>query len=85
MMQQVKDHTDWVCRLRKSFYGLKQAPRAWFQKLSVSLKLFGFHNFNSNPYMFLWFKDNHTTIVLVYADALFSLVVTLHICSISFI
>lgn len=31
-----------VCRLRKALYGLKQSPRAWFGRLTVAMKTFGY-------------------------------------------
>lgn len=31
-----------VCRLRKAIYCLKQAPRCWFEKLTTSLRDYGF-------------------------------------------
>lgn len=31
-----------VCRLQKSLYGLKQSPRAWFGRLMLAMKKFGY-------------------------------------------
>ena len=34
-----------VCKLRKSLYGLKQSLRVWFGKLTATMKLFGYKQF----------------------------------------
>lgn len=59
-----------VCLLSKSLYDLKQSPRAWFHKLSVALKDFGFSTSHYDPSLFIHHSQGHTTILLVYVDDL---------------
>ena len=35
-----------VCQLKKSLYGLKQSPRAWFGRLTLAMKSYGFKQSN---------------------------------------
>ncbi|KAJ4762199.1 Gag/pol [Rhynchospora pubera] len=59
---------DHVCLLHKSLYGLKQAPRAWFHKLSNALVGYGFKPSSYDPSLFIYNRNNHRLMVLVYVD-----------------
>lgn len=66
-------HTDdpaKVCCLRKSLYGLKQAPRCWFEKLTTTLKGWGFKQSYSDYSLFTYIKDGKSLHVLIYVDDL---------------
>ena len=39
-----KRKPQYICKLKKALYGLKQTPRAWYNKLSLALKDWGFKN-----------------------------------------
>ena len=41
-----------VCRLRKALYGLKQSPKAWFGKLSLAMKKYGYSQSNGGHSLF---------------------------------
>ena len=59
-----------VCRLRKSLYGLRQAPRCWFEKLSTSLKAYGFEQCLSDYSLFTYRKGSTQIQILIYVDDL---------------
>ncbi|PKU73457.1 Retrovirus-related Pol polyprotein from transposon TNT 1-94 [Dendrobium catenatum] len=60
----------YVCQLHKSLYGLKQAPRQWFDKLTSSLKLFGFTISKSDPSLLIYNRANVVLYLLIYVDDL---------------
>jgi Reverse transcriptase (RNA-dependent DNA polymerase) len=57
-----------VCKLKKSIYGLKQSPRVWYSKLSSSLLKNNFVKSTADSSMFIKYKHDCTTIILVYVD-----------------
>lgn len=57
-----------VCRLKKAIYGLKQAPRAWFDRLHLALKGFGFVSSRCDPSLFTLITSTYTIYMLVYVD-----------------
>ncbi|CAA7032085.1 unnamed protein product [Microthlaspi erraticum] len=57
-----------VCRLRKSIYGLKQAPRCWFEKLSKSLREYGFEQTAADYSLFTFNKGGVVINLLIYVD-----------------
>ncbi|KAK9049437.1 hypothetical protein SSX86_031595 [Deinandra increscens subsp. villosa] len=59
-----------VCKLNKALYGLKQAPRAWFHRLSVFLKSYGFTCSQADPSLFIFNRDSCLMYLLVYVDDL---------------
>ena len=59
-----------VCRLNKSLYGLRQAPRCWFEKLSISLRNYGFSQGPPDYSLFILDRGSEYIMVLVYVDDL---------------
>lgn len=57
-----------VCKLNKTLYGIKQAPRAWFERLTMALKGFGFVSSKCDPSLFTLVTPTYTTYMLVYVD-----------------
>ena len=58
-----------VCRLRKALYGLKQSPKAWFGKLSLAMKKYGYSQSNGGHSLFhRHTKIKKVTILIVYVD-----------------
>lgn len=61
---------DRVCRLRKSLYGLRQASCNWFNKLTGSLKWYGFIKSLADYSLFTYHKDGVFLSLLIYVDDL---------------
>ena len=59
---------DCVCRLRKSIYGLRQASHNWFNKLTRSLKQYGFTQSLAEYFLFTYYQDGILMNLLVYID-----------------
>ncbi|KAK9055823.1 hypothetical protein SSX86_026908 [Deinandra increscens subsp. villosa] len=59
-----------VCKLNKALYGLKQAPRAWFHRLSIFLKSYGFVCSQADPSLFIFNRNSCLMYLLVYVDDL---------------
>ncbi|RVW13780.1 Retrovirus-related Pol polyprotein from transposon RE1 [Vitis vinifera] len=57
-----------VCKLKKSLYGLKQSPRAWFGRFTKSMRVFGYHQSNSDHILFLKKQHGKITTLIVYVD-----------------
>ena len=55
-------------RLKKALYGLKQAPRAWNKNSNNTLYGQGFSQFQSEPCLYLHYKDNDICIISLYVD-----------------
>ncbi|KAM7531655.1 hypothetical protein LguiB_035065 [Lonicera macranthoides] len=62
------EHTNKVCKLKKSLYGLKQSPRAWFGRLARSMRKFGYSQSNSDHTLFLKKSHEKITALIVYVD-----------------
>lgn len=63
-----KQHSGYVCKLIKSLYGLKQAPRAWYDKLKLALKGWGFRNSRADTSLFVFRKQKSVVLLIVYVD-----------------
>ncbi|PKI36765.1 hypothetical protein CRG98_042842 [Punica granatum] len=57
-----------VCLLHRALYGLKQAPRAWFERFSDFLLQYGFQCSLADPSLFVFRRDQHILILLLYVD-----------------
>nr|GEZ07334.1 putative reverse transcriptase, RNA-dependent DNA polymerase [Tanacetum cinerariifolium] len=57
-----------VCRLKKSLYGLKQSPRAWFGRLTLAMRKYGFKQSNLDHTLFLKWKGKLVTCLIIYVD-----------------
>ena len=57
-------------RLKKALYGLKQAPRAWNRDINLKLHGMGFHQLQSEPCLYLHYKDADICIISLYVDDL---------------
>lgn len=57
-----------VCKPNKAIYGLNQAPRTWFERLAMTLVLFGFKTSKCDPSLLIHSRAGHTTYVLVNVD-----------------
>jgi len=57
-----------VCRLRKLIYGLTQAPRCWFEKLTSSLRDYGFQQTHADYSLFTFDRDGIQIRLLIYVD-----------------
>ncbi|KAM7499356.1 hypothetical protein LguiA_023770 [Lonicera macranthoides] len=62
------EHTNKVCKLKKSLYGLKQSPRAWFGRFTRSMRKFGYSQSNSDHTLFLKKSHEKITVLIVYVD-----------------
>ena len=47
---------------------MKQAPRQWFDRLKITLILFGFQASKCDPSLFIYKRQAHTIFLLVYVD-----------------
>lgn len=41
------------CKLKKALYGLKQSPIAWFERLTLATKKFGYQQSDSDHVLFI--------------------------------
>lgn len=57
-----------VCKLQRSLYGLKQSPRAWFGRLNLAMKKYGFQQSNADHTLFLKHRQGKVTTLIVYVD-----------------
>lgn len=57
-----------VCKLQRSLYGLKQSPRAWFGRLNLAMKKYGFQQSNADHTLFLKHRHGKVTALIVYVD-----------------
>nr|KYP36170.1 Retrovirus-related Pol polyprotein from transposon TNT 1-94 [Cajanus cajan] len=57
-----------VCKLKKALYGLKQSPRAWFGRLTLAMKKFGYKQSNSDHTLFIKHTKGKVAILIVYVD-----------------
>ncbi|XP_014511358.1 uncharacterized protein LOC106770050 [Vigna radiata var. radiata] len=57
-----------VCKLKKALYGLKQSPRAWFGRLTLAMKKFGYKQSNSDHTLFIKHNKGKVAILIVYVD-----------------
>ena len=57
-----------VCKLQRTLYDLKQSPRAWFGRLSLAMRKYGFQQSNSDHTLFLKCRQAKITILIVYVD-----------------
>ena len=57
-------------RLKKGLYGLKQTPRAWNRDINMKLHGMGFHQLQSEPCLYLHYKDHDICIISLYVDDL---------------
>ena len=55
-------------RLQRALYGLKQSPRAWFDRLSLAMRKYGFQQSNSDHILFLKHRVEKITALIVYVD-----------------
>jgi hypothetical protein len=59
-----------VCRIRRALYGLKQSPRQWNQHLHEYLLSLGFTASDFDPALYLRWRADGLTLLLVYVDDL---------------
>ncbi|RVW36151.1 Retrovirus-related Pol polyprotein from transposon RE1 [Vitis vinifera] len=57
-----------VCKLKKSLYELKQSPRAWFGRFTKPIRVFGYHQSNSDHTLFLKKQHGKITTLIVYVN-----------------
>lgn len=57
-----------ICKVQKTLYRLKQAPGTWFSRFSSFLLSYGFHNCRANTSLFVFHRDSHYIILLLYVD-----------------
>jgi hypothetical protein len=57
-----------VCKLQRTLYGLKQSPRAWFGRLNLAMRKYGFQQSNSDHVLFLKHHRGKVTTLIVYVD-----------------
>lgn len=57
-----------VCKLETALYGLKQSPRAWFGRLSLAMRKYGYHQSNCDHTLFLKHQQSKVTTLIVYVD-----------------
>lgn len=57
-----------VCKLKNDLYGLKQPPRAWFNKLSYSMKEYGFKQAMIDHTLFYKKDGNNITLLIFYVN-----------------
>ncbi|GKB69904.1 retrovirus-related pol polyprotein from transposon TNT 1-94, partial [Tanacetum coccineum] len=67
-VQNVKNDSPQVCKLKESLYGLKQAIRQWFSKLSSALVSFEFKQSKADYSLFTKKEGDSFIAVLVYVD-----------------
>ena len=57
-----------VCKKQRTLYDLKQSPRAWFGRLSLAMRKYGFQQSNSDHTLFLKRWQSRITTLIVYVD-----------------
>lgn len=57
-----------VCKLRCTLYSLKQSPNAWFGRLSLVMRKYGFQQSNSDHTLFLKHQQGKITVLIIYLD-----------------
>ncbi|KAI9178342.1 hypothetical protein LWI28_025344 [Acer negundo] len=57
-----------VCKLKKALYGLKQSLRTWFDRLSYSMKEYGFKQALTDHTLFYKRDGDDITLLIVYVD-----------------
>ena len=57
-----------VCKLQRTLYGLKQSLWAWFGRLSLAMRKYGFQQSNSNHTLFLKCRQGKITTLIMYVD-----------------
>lgn len=64
------EHSDktLVCRLDIALYGLKQTSRAWFERITSTLRKFGFTSSKCDGSLFICNTKDHKTFLLAYVD-----------------
>ena len=55
---------NYVCRLHKAIYGLRQASCAWHEALKSFITAYGFRTSHSDPFLFIYSKNNITAYFL---------------------
>ena len=55
-------------RLQRALYGLKQSPRAWFDRLSLAMRKYGFQQSNYDHTLFLKHRVEKITALIVYVN-----------------
>ena len=65
---------NYVYRLHKAIYSLRQAPRAWHEALKSFITAYGFQTSHSDPFLFIYSKNNIIAYFLAYVDDLLIIV-----------
>ena len=64
----IETYSKTVCKLQRTLYGLKQSPWAWFGRLSLAMRKYGFQTSNFDHTLFLKHRQAKIAALIVYVD-----------------